>query len=211
MPGREVLILAGIRGGKAPKHKWTEEELEIVRRDYDGTNLGAELIAARLGVTKWAVKGQIQKLGIAMQKSPPWSEKELRKMAELIHKHSVGQIAKALHRSSNAVKIKATRLKLGLRTRDDWYTKAEVCEILGVDHRWVQARIDSGALVATWHNGRKPQQNGMSMWHIETKALRSFIIRHSEELMGRNVDIQQIVWIIADEMKTYRELAGGEK
>lgn len=177
MPTAEVLSLAGIKGGQAPKHRWTEEELEIVRRDYRGTNTSAQDIADRLGVTKWAVKGQAAKLGILQQKSPDWTPKELERLQSLIHQHSVTQIAKRLHRSPNAVKIKATRLKLGLRVRTDWYTKREVCEILGVDHKKVQSWIDSGALVATWHSGHRPQQNGMAMWHITTEALRSFIIR----------------------------------
>jgi len=211
MSTKEMLSSAGIKGGQAPKHRWTDEELEIVRRDYRGTNASAQDIADRLGVTKWTVKGQAAKLGILQQKSPDWSPKELERLRDLIHRHSVPQIAKMLHRSPNAVKVKATRLKLGLRCRTDWYTKREVCEILGVDHKKVQSWIDSGALVATWHNGHRPQQNGMAMWHITTEALRSFIIRYSGELLGRNVDIQQIVWIVAGSMSTYRELAGGKK
>jgi len=192
----EVLSQAGKKGGKALKHKWTEEEQEIVRRDYNGKNQSADDIAQRLGVTRCAVKGQVQKLGLAMQKSPPWTEKELERLQELIHRHSTTTIAKMLHRSSNAVKVKATRLKLQLRTRDDWFTKREVGEILGVDHKKVQSWIDSGALIATYHNGKRPQKNGMNMWHFELKDLRNFIVNYSEELLGRNVDIQQIVWIL---------------
>jgi DNA-binding CsgD family transcriptional regulator len=157
------------------------------------------MIATHMGVTFCAVKGQVAKVGLAIQKSPPWTPKEIEHLAVLIHRYSVPQIAKMLHRSPNAVKVKATRLKLGLRTRDDWYTKNEVCEILGVDHRKVQSWIDSGALVATWHNGTRPQKNGMAMWHIETDSLRNFIIKYSGELLGRNVDIQQITWILTGE------------
>ena len=180
------------------QHHWTAEELEIVRRDYRGTNLSADRIALYLNVTRNAVKGQAAKMGLLQQKSPPWSESELKQLSKLIHTHSISQIAKRLHRSPNAVKVKATRLKLGLRLRDDWFTKAEVCEICGVDHRKVQAWIDSGALVASWHTERKPQRNGMAMWHIEVKALRNFLINYSGELLGRNVDIQTIIWILVD-------------
>ena len=181
-------------------HKWNDEEREIVRRDYRGTNESALGIATHLGVTRHAVKGQAASMGILMQKSPPWSGRELHILEELIHTLPVNQIAQKLHRSVNAVKIKATRLKLGLRTRTDWYTKREVCEILGVDHKKVQRWIDDEALVATWHNGRRPCKEGMSMWHITTDALKSFIITHSGELLGRNVDIQQIVWLLAGEV-----------
>ena len=187
-----------------PHHKWTEEDIDIVRRDYRGTTRSAESIASNLGVTLCAVKGQVQRLGVAMQKSPPWKPEEIERLSELVHQHSITVVAKMLHRSANAVKIKATRLKMCLRTRDGWFTKKEVCEILGVDHKWVQARIDNGALKASWHNGRRPQKNGMSCWHILEADLRRYIIRHSHELMGRNVDIQQIVWIIVGTAKGER-------
>lgn len=204
-----VLSQAGIKGGSSPKHRWTEDELDIVRRDYDGTRRSVEMIARHLNVTYFGVKGQVQKLGIAMQKSPPWTDQEIDNLSKCVHKLSINQIAKRLHRTSNAVKIKATRLKLGLRTRDGWFTKKEVCEILGVDHKKVQAWIDNGALVASWHTGLKPQKSGMAMWHITTESLRKFIIRYSGELLGRNVDIQQIVWIVAGTMDTYKELTKG--
>jgi hypothetical protein len=177
-------------------HKWTEDEIDIVRRDYRGTNKSAGEIAERLNVTLFAVKGQAAKLGIMMQKSPRWSPEEIDRLSNMIHTYSIDQIAKKLHRSKNAVKVKATRLKLKLRLRDTWYTKREACEVMGVDHKKVQAWIDCGALEATWHNGRRPSSKGSAMWHITVDALRKFLINHSGELMGRNVDIQQIVWIL---------------
>jgi len=215
MPTKEMLSIAGVKGGKAFKHRWTEEERDIVRRDYKGTNLSAQVIAAMLSrpgnpVTQYAVKGQAAALGLMQQKSPPWTQREIECLQSLIHQYSIPQIAKKLHRSANAVKIKATRLKLGLRQRDDWYTKREGCEICGVDHKIVQRWIDSGALAATWHNGRKPQKNGSNMWHITTNALRRFLIMYSGELLGRNVDIQQIVWIVAGSTLIHREPGGGK-
>ncbi len=186
-----------VRKCRVPNHKWNDDDLDVVRREYAGTNLSAQMIAAKLGVTQFAVKGRVQLLGLAMQKSPPWTPEELEHLKEVVHKYSIHKIAKTLRRSDNAVKIKATRLKLCLRERDDWYTKKECCEILGVDHKKVQSWIDCGALVATWHTDRKPQKNGMAMWHIEAADLRKFILNYSGELLGRNVDIQQIVWIVS--------------
>lgn len=198
---KELLSIAGKRGGIAPKHKWTIDEQDIVRRDYDGTNQGADRIASKLGVTRCAVKGQVQKMGLAMQKSPPWTEQEIEKLADLIHKYSIIGVARRLHRSPNAVKVKATRLKLRLRTRDDWFTKKEATEILGVEHKKVQSWIDKGALIASYHNGHKPQKNGMAMWHIEMKDLRKFVTQYADELQGRNVDIQQIAWLLSSGLK----------
>ena len=177
-------------------HRWTDEERSIVTRDYDGTNKTSQRIADNLGVTLYAVKGQAAKLGIMQQKSPDWTEKELEKLAELIHQYSITQVAKRLNRSANAVKIKATRLKLGLRSRDGWFTKREVSEICGVDHKKVQSWIDNRILKASYHNGVRPQKNGMCMWHIKEADLRDFIINNSGQLLGRNIDIQQIVWLL---------------
>jgi len=192
----DILSAAGKRGGAARKHRWTEEERDIVRRDYRGTNASARPIAARLGVTIWAVKGQVQKLGIAMEKSPDWTTEEENQLAELITRFAPITIAKKLHRSLNAVVVKAKRLGLSRRTRDGWYTMRDVCEILGVDHHLVGRWIGSGALKASWHTEVEPGKLGGAKWHIEESDLRQFIIGHCCELMGRNVDLFTVVHIL---------------
>lgn len=105
-------------------------------------------------------------------------------------------MAKNLHRSVNAVAGRIQRLGLRHRYRDGWYTKTEVCEILGVDQHWVQRRIDAGVLRATYHNGERPGKGGMRMWHIAEKELRGFVIQYPQELNGRNVDIVQLVDVL---------------
>jgi len=193
-----ILSQAGKKGGVMPKHKWNDEEREIVRRDYKGTTKSADLIAMKLGVTRCAIKGQVQKMGIAMDKSPRWTKHELDSLEELGQKYSIETISRRLHRSLNAVAVKMKRLKLSRRSRDGWFTKKEVAEICGVDHKKVQTWIDSGSLKASWHNGNKPQKNGAAMWHIENGDLRNFLMNYSGELLGRNVDIQQIIWIVGN-------------
>lgn len=192
---REVLM--GYRRRQTTNHKWTEAEREIVRRDYRGTNASSQEIANRLGVTQFGVKGQAAKMGLQLQKSPNWTQDEYRILRENVHRKSIGQIAKMLGRSTNAVKVKATRLKLGLRKRTGWYTKSEVMEICGVDHKKVQEWIDSGSLPVSWHYGSKPGGPGLASWHIEYEALRNFLLVHCGELLGRNADLQQIVWIVS--------------
>jgi len=185
-------------------HKWTDEERAIVRRDYRGTIASADAIANNLGVTRFAVRGQAAKMGILRRRSPPWTRNELKLLEEMIPRYSVGQMAKKLHRSPNAVKVKAVRLKLKFRARDGWYTKKEVCEIVGEDHHKVQKWIDSECLKASWHHDRRPCQAGMAAWHIEASDLRDFIIKHCAELLGRNVDLQQIVWLLTNSVNSER-------
>ncbi len=193
----ELLSKAGIKGGSARKHHWTDEEREIVRRDYNGHNDSAQAIAAKLGVTFCAVKGKIQELGIAQDKSLRWTLKEETGLREWITQYTPRTIAEKMGRSINSVVVKSKRLGLSRRVRDGWYTEREVAEICGVDHKKVQQWIDNGALKASWHSGVKPCNKGSAYWHICEKDLRAFIIAHSYELIGRNVDLFTIVNLIA--------------
>jgi len=126
-----------------------------------------------------------------------WTSQEKEILAGLIPQYCVRVIAKKMHRSINSVVVMATRLNASRRYREGWFTKKEVCEILGHDHKWVQARIDSGALKATYHYGERPTQRGMSAWHIQEADLVEFIRRYPQELVGCNIDIIMIVEILA--------------
>lgn len=184
-------------------HKWTDEEMDIVRRDYRGTNASADDIANRLSVmtgeriTLCAVKGQVQKLAIAKVHRQHWTPAEDKRLGELIHRYAPQTVAKKMGRGLNSVVIRARRLRLSRRVRDGWFTKAEVCQILGVDHKWVQDRIDGGQLKASWHNGHKPTRNGSAYWHILETDLKAFLRRYPTELTGRNVDLLMVVEILA--------------
>lgn len=195
--------LMGQKGGKAPKHKWTDEEREIVRRDYQGNNASAVAIAVRLSqmtgdrVTFFAVKGQVQKLGCAkILDRKRWTKGEEDRLRELVTQYSPLTISRMMKRSLNSVTLKMKHMRLSRSARDGWYTKREVCEILGVDHKWIQKRIDSGELKASYHHGHKPQAAGAGSWHIEVKDLRAFIRRSAGELNGRSVDLFQVVDIL---------------
>ena len=102
-----------------------------------------------------------------------------------------------MHRSLNSVVVMAKRINAPRRYREGWFTKREVCEILAHDHKWVQARIESGALKATYHYEERPTQKGMSAWHIQEHDLVEFIRKHPQELMGCNIDIIMIVELLA--------------
>jgi hypothetical protein len=115
----------------------------------------------------------------------------------LMHQYCPRRVARIMHRSINSVVVMSKRLNIRRRYRTGWFTKNEVCEILGHDHRWVQRRIDSGALVATYHHEARPQKNGMRSWHISEQDLTQFIRKYPEELVGCNMDIMMIVELLA--------------
>ena len=178
--------------------RWTDEESEFVRLHYKGTHASAAEIGSRLGRTQNAVTSHISIMGLTSNHPRhAWTPKQDEQLRELSPCYAASQIARKMHRSINSVVVRSKRLGISRRTHDGWYTEKEVCEILAVDHHWVQKRIDSGALKATYHNGVRPSHTGLAMWHIEQTDLRDFIRRHPDELTGRNVDMITLVEILA--------------
>ena len=151
MPRKEVKL--------RNNHKWTDEEREIIRRDYRHTFASKQELAARLGVSPFGVAGQIAKMGIARRDDRRlWSPKEKEIVVDLIQRYCPIRVAHLMHRSLNSVVIMSKRLGVSRRIRNGWFTKGEVCQMLGMDHKWVQRRIDSGALVASYHYEHRPTQ-----------------------------------------------------
>ncbi len=132
-----------------------------------------------------------------------WTLKEKERLAELIPQYCPRRVALKMHRSINSVVVMSKRLNISRRYRVGWFTKREVCEILAHDHKWVQIRIDCGALKAYSHYGGIPSKIGNSAWHIEEKDLVEFIRRHPEELVGCNIDIIMIVELLAGIINHY--------
>lgn len=178
-------------------HLWTEADDDAVRREYDGTWQATDRIALRLGVSFYAVKGRAARLGVSRSLRPDWTAKEVAFLETYAKQHSAQWIAARLPgRSLVAVNVKIKRLGLSRRERDGWYTKTEACQILGVEHRWIQARIDRGELKATHHHGERPGQDGGRLWNIEVAALRAFVLNNLESLSGRNVDLVGLVSLL---------------
>ncbi len=171
-------------------HHWNDDEREIIRRDYCQTHASRREIGARLGVSEYAVAGQIGKMGIAKQTDRhPWTPAQDELLCDLIHRYCPSSVAKKMRRSVNSVVVRAKRLGHHRRIRDGWFTKREACEILGVDHKRLQKRIDAGQLKASWHNGHDPElsSGGSACWHINEADLVAFIRRYPQDLTARNV------------------------
>lgn len=181
------------------KYRWTEQDDDCVRVMYDGTGKSVECIAAQLGLRPRQVKSHIQFMGLAKRTGHArWNPQDDDVLREMIGKYKPNTIARKLHRSITAVRIRAIRLGLSYRNRDGWYTKKEACEILGVNHKRCQSWIDNGILKARCDGERQPQQNSLAMWHIDEQDLVAFIKKYPQELNGRNVDIVQIVGLLTD-------------
>ena len=70
----------------------------------------------------------------------------------------------------------------------------EAASILGVDERWLRARIENGTLKAQWAGSGRSRN---SPRRISRRALRTFIRRNAGELVGRNYDLLELVDVLA--------------
>lgn len=182
----------------AYRHRWTQDEIDTVRREYAGTHESRNALAIQLGVTANSISYMVGKLGLATKNNyRRWTPEEDARLTELLETMTVESIARKMRRSLDSVTVRVQRLGLSRRDRYGWYTKTEVCAILGKDHKWVQRRIDDGSLKASWHHGRRPQPSGQAAWHIYQADLKRFLRTYPEELNGRNVDLVQVVEILA--------------
>ena len=87
-------------------HKWTDDERDIIRRDYKHTHKSRQELAARLGVTDFGVAGQISNMGIAKSEDRrQWTPQEKEKLAALIPQFCPRRIARMMHRSLNSVTV----------------------------------------------------------------------------------------------------------
>ena len=188
-------------GREEPRGKyrwWTEEDRETMRRDFRPGRNNAEL-AARMGRSLTAVKSQATKMGLCRPSRQPnrWTPQEDDRLRDMVGRLNDERCALALGRGVNSVRIRAKRLGLSWQDHDGWYNATEVARILGVDRHWVLLRIKQGTLRASPFGNREPQQRGMACWRIGEQDLRGFLRRYPHELSGRNVDLVQIVQILA--------------
>ena len=165
-------------------------------------------LAARLGRSVSSLQFKAAKLGLKEPLScRQWTPQENEFLREMVGRIPAREIARRTGRTETAVKARAVRIGASWRERDGWYTAGEVARILGADPHWVGARIGDGTLRASPVSKtiprkaaeiqRKMGKGGPNTWRIERKDLRDFLMSYPHELSGRNVDIIQIVEILA--------------
>ena len=184
------------------KHKWTPEEEDIVRQQYRGTHQSCQDIAdylnhagAKPPISQFAVQGRVTKLGIRQRENRRWTEREMARLQEWTGQYPSVLIAQKLKRGVVSVTVKMKRMGLSRRAKTGWYTKKDVGEMLGVDHKKVQRWMDDGYLKAV-PDQEIPQKNGGGQWRIVENDLRTFLLRFPQELVGRNLDVCQVFDII---------------
>ena len=189
---------------EAVKPTWAPEMLVMVRRGYDGTPVTIHDLANKLSclcgrkVTYAAVRNKIRRMGLQRSKAKRlWTETEDNILMSLVEHNCIQTIAMKLKRSEGAVATRIKLLKLSRRNRDGWYTIGDLCDIFGVSDNWVKFRIEQGIIKATRHYARNGDNGDGRSWHIDRKDLVLFIRVYPQELIGRQVDIIQIVDLLA--------------
>ena len=177
---------------KTKPHICTEEEIAYIKRNYKGNKRSLSLIAQELNLNPNCIKWQIQKLGITV-KHVRWTDKEKDTLQELSGRYCAWKVAKLMSRSINSVVVMRKVLGITRIGRDGWYCMNEACEILGVDHKTLRRWIDDRTLIASRYNG---ENKSNTYWQIKEKNIRNFITNYTQELVGRNIDIIQVVQIV---------------
>ena len=192
---------------KRNRHKWVQREREFIKAHYVGTRQSRRQLALLLSVSEFAVAGQVARMGLCRRSDrTKWSPEEDEDLRKLLPKYPISKVSVMMHRSTNAVSARAKRLNISRRERDDWFNLRDVCDILGVDHRWAQKRIANGALKASIHHRPEdPIRQTTSLdeadrphsYHIKRADLKNFIRRYPQDLSANNIDLVAVVDLLS--------------
>ena len=199
-------MLRPIVNPPATKRPWSEEEKDIVRLGYEHNRASVQRLAHRLDRSEISIKGMIQQLNITRSYARKrWTRADDQRLIDLAGTMGMPRIANIMNRSVNSVVVRSKRLGINRRDHEGWYTARDVARILGVDDHWVRTRILSGVMPAVRYTAttdeakldQHDEQFSGNTWRIEEKNLVAFIRKYAHELTGRNVDLLQIVDMLA--------------
>jgi hypothetical protein len=91
------------RGGIRQKYVLSEHGRQLLLNMYDGTPACIDLLVQRVGAPRWKIKKWASELGLARQKEPRWTEQDEDHLRRNLHRSSLADIAKYLHRTKTAV------------------------------------------------------------------------------------------------------------
>lgn len=177
---------------------WTPEADTYLRARYDpGAKGRAHDLAIIFGIPRWNVNRRATQLGLSRMKERRWTLEENAELEQLLPSMSIHNLAKHFGRSRNAIILKSRRL--GLRKRDEGYTASSLARALGVDDKWVTARIASGKL----HAGhRQTERTHTGDYYLITDAdVLAMIREHPYEIEIRKVDRYWFMDLIVPSLK----------
>lgn len=205
----------GLKASVAPserrRYRATAELDHRIREGWQQLDAGrkgavAEL-ATRLGLPRWWLTKRMTALGLTVRhkKEPQWTAAEDALMRK-VPLHQPEKAAKVFRehgfqRSPTAIMVRAKRLDLSRRASRPELSATSAATILGVDGKFVTARILAGDLPARKRDDRRLAQQGGSSWDIKPSDLRRWIVDNIEVVDLRKVDKVPFVLLIAGEIQ----------
>lgn len=162
-------------------------------------------LAIRLHVPRWWLTKRLTRLGLTIRhkKEPRWTAAEDALMGKVpLHLPDKAAAVFREHgfqRSPTAIVVRAKRLDLSRRAARPELSARRAATILGVDAKFITARILAGNLPAEKRDDKRLVQQGGSSWDIKSADLRRWIIDNIDVVDLRKVDKIPFVSLIAGE------------
>jgi hypothetical protein len=203
----------GVKANGSPatrkRHQASPELDQQIREGWQAMDAGrkgavAEL-ARRLKIPRWWLTKRLTILGLTIRhkKEPPWTAAEdmlMRKIPLHLPDKAAAMFSEhGFKRSPTAIMVRAKRLELSRRATRPELSARRAAAILGVDSKFVTARILSGELTATKRDDNRLSQQGGSSWDIKPADLRQWIIDNIDVVDLRKVDKIPFIALIAGE------------
>jgi hypothetical protein len=198
-----VYVMANILGlkcrARSPRRDWKEKYTGLdaaIAEAWPTMEMkrGAiKALADRLGVPRYVLLKRVRALGFSLlrHKEPEWSEIELALLAKtpLHDLHSAARIFRAhgFVRSETALKVQATKRGISTRFKGGFSAHA-AARMLGVDIKWITARIFDGRIKARRRGTKRLVQQGGDVHVIEPAELRRYVVAHLGEIDFRRVE-----------------------
>lgn len=185
----------------------TEEELDLIRKTYDGTSLALNRIMRLLGrkYPRWYISRLAGEMGLARPKMPDWTDAEESYIADRYPQIGLKAMQRGLkkqfgvQRSHVSIKLKIRRLGL-MSASGEGFTMNALSRLLFGGHD--NARAIRGWMEKGWLKGkrrgtlRKKCQGG-DQYYFSLEWVRSFIVSHPEEIDLRLVDAVPFIRLVA--------------
>lgn len=139
--------------GKRRTFRWSREARDLVRSNLQVSGSDLRRLVTDLsqmtGYPRDACLRFARSMGVKAKKSyRKWSERETKRLFELLENHSIRTVATELRRSRKSIERRQARLGVSSAMYKDSFTKYTLAELLHIRRRAVQKWIDDGLLKA---------------------------------------------------------------
>lgn len=181
-------------GGIPQKYFLDEPGRRLILARYDGKPNTTTELATRLGVPRRVLQEWARQLGVGRRRGPyrQWTEEEIHYLEDNLHRTALAVMARHLGRSTADIRWRAKRL--GVRQTGEGYTARGLAEGLGCDTKKVLGWVEKRWLKGTQ---RQTDRKEHDIWYFSESAIRSFVLKHPEEVDPRRFDWLWLADILA--------------